>query len=70
MKEWLSQPWTIWKIVVFIFGLGAIWSSLNYRISALEEFKEEADFMTIKTTLVQIQADIERMKNYMKTNNK
>ena len=68
MKERLSQPWTIWKIVVFIFGLWAIWSSLNYRISSLEEFKEEADFVSIKTTLVQIQSDIERIKNSMKSN--
>ena len=68
MKERLSQPWTIWKIVIFIFGLWAIWSSLNYRISSLEKFQEEADFVSIKTTLVQIQSDIERIKNSMKSN--
>lgn len=68
MKERLSQPWTIWKIVIFIFWLGAIWSSLNFRISALEKFQEEADFVSIKTTLVQIQSDIEWIKNSMKSN--
>ena len=37
--------------------------NLNYRIVALEEFREQVDIIEIKTTLTQIQSDINRIKN-------
>lgn len=67
MKEWLSQPWTIWKIIVFIFWLGAIWSSLNYRINALEEFQKEVDVLDLQKSIVAIQKDVEWIKMNMPT---
>ena len=63
MIERLKQPATIWKIAVFIFWLGVCYASLNYRITALEEFQDEVDIIEIKTTLVKIQWDIEWIKN-------
>ena len=63
MVERLKQPATIWKIVLFVFWLGMCYASLNYRITALEEFQDEVDIIWIKTTLVKIQGDIEWIKN-------
>jgi len=37
--------------------------SLNYRVASLEEFRKEVDVIEIKTTLAEIQRDIQRIKN-------
>ena len=50
-KERLTQPQAIRQIIVFIFGLGVIYGTLSYRITALEKFKEETNLIEIKTTL-------------------
>ena len=63
MKEWLNQPATIWKIVIFIFWLWVTWSSLNYRISNLEEFQKSVDIVEIQTTLKEISVDLNRIKS-------
>ena len=63
MVERLKQPSTIWKLVLFIFWLGVTWSSLNYRIQRLEEFKSTVDIMEIQTTLKEISVDLNRIKS-------
>ena len=63
MKERLNQPWTIWKIVIFIFWLGVTWSSLNFRISRLEEFQSTVDVVEIQTTLKEISTDLSWIKS-------
>ena len=45
MVERLKQPATIWKLVLFVFWLGVTWSSLNYRVSRLEEFQDTVDII-------------------------
>jgi hypothetical protein len=63
MVERLKQPATIWKLVLFVFWLGVTWSSLNYRIQRLEEFKSTVDIMEIQTTLKEISVDLNRIKS-------
>jgi len=36
LKEYLSLPSTIWKIIVGIFSLGIVWSTMNNRIADVE----------------------------------
>lgn len=60
--ERLKKPTTIWSIIVFIFSLGGVYTTMNNRISRLEEFTANVDVVKINTTLAQIQADIERIK--------
>lgn len=64
----LKKPTTIWSIIVFIFSMGGMYATMNNRISRLEEFKANVDVVKINTTLAQIQADIERIKNDLKNN--
>jgi len=47
--------------------LGAIWSSLNYRINALEEFQKEVDVLDLQKSIVAIQKDVEWIKINMPT---
>ena len=63
MVERLKQPSTIWKLVLFVFWLGVTWSSLNYRVQRLEEFKSTVDIMEIQTTLKEISVDLNRIKS-------
>lgn len=60
--ERLKKPTTIWSIIVFIFSIGGVYTTMNNRISRLEEFATNVDVVKINTTLAQIQADIERIK--------
>lgn len=70
MVERLKQPATIWKLVLFVFWLGVTWSSLNYRVSRLEEFQSTVDIVEIQTTLAEIKSDIAWIKvNIDKINN-
>ncbi|HPC34255.1 MAG TPA: hypothetical protein PLP73_01210 [Candidatus Absconditabacterales bacterium] len=69
-KERMQQPATIWKVAVFIFGLGMVYSSLNYRILELERFQEDVHLIEIQSTLSQIKTDVDRIKNTIKTNGK
>ena len=63
MVERLKQPATIWKLVLFVFWLGVTWSSLNYRVSRLEEFQSTVDIVEIQTTLKEISTDLNRIKS-------
>ena len=63
MVERLKQPSTWWKIWWVVIALISMYYNLNYRISSLEEFREEVDVIEIKTTLAQIQSDISWIKN-------
>ena len=70
MVERLKQPSTIWKLVLFIFWLGVTWSSLNYRVSRLEEFQSTVDIVEIQTTLKEISTDLSWIKSELsKLNN-
>ena len=70
MVERLKQPATIWKLVLFVFWLGVTWSSLNYRVSRLEEFQSTVDIVEIQTTLKEISTDLSWIKSELsKLNN-
>lgn len=76
--KYITSPETIVTFVVFVFGLGATWSSLNSRIKQLEreneELKEEIkdilrkldELSKIQQILSHMQADIDWIKNTMK----
>lgn len=70
MVERLKQPSTIWKLVLFIFWLGVTWSSLNYRVSRLEEFQDTVDIVEIQTTLKEISTDLSWIKQELSKLNK
>ena len=62
LYNFLTDPWTLVELVVFIFGLWVIWSKLNSRIEALEKKTEEIDVTKIETKLAEIQVDLQRVK--------
>lgn len=68
MKERLKQPSTWWKIWWVCLALISMYYSLNYRVASLEEFRKEVDVIEIKTTLAEIQRDIQRIKNDLQNN--
>ena len=79
--EWLikyiTSPETIITFVVFVFWLGATWSSLNWRIKQLEKENEELraeikeiqrkldELQKIQQILSHMQADIDWIKKTM-----
>lgn len=64
--DYITNPWTIVSFIVFVFWLGVTWSNLNWRIKNLEKKTEEFDVVWIKTTLKEIQKDIEWIKAEMR----
>ena len=65
---WLKQPSTWWKIGWVVIALISIYYNLNYRITALEEFKDNVDIVQIQTDLAQIKADLQWVKNDLQKN--
>lgn len=67
LYNFLTDPWTLVEFIVFVFGLWATWSNLNWRIKDLEKKTEEIDVTKIETKLAEIQSDIARMRNILQT---
>ena len=62
LYNFLTDPWTLVELVVFVFWLWATWSNLNWRIKELERRTEEIDWIKIETKLAEIQKDLQRIK--------
>ena len=62
LYNYITDPWTLVSLVVFVFWLWATWSSLNARIKELEKRTDEIDVTKIETKLAEIQTDLQRIK--------
>lgn len=62
LYNYITDPWTLVSLVVFIFWLGATWSGLNWRIKNLEKKTEEIDVTKIESKLAEIQTDLQWIK--------
>lgn len=62
LYEFITNPATLVEFIVFVFSLWAMWSKLNWRISALEKKTDEIDITKIETRLAEIQTDLQRIK--------
>ena len=62
LYNFITNPATLVEFIVFVFSLWAMWSKLNWRISALEKKTEEVDITKIETKLAEIQTDLQRIK--------
>jgi hypothetical protein len=63
----LKKPTTIWSIIVFIFSIGGMYATFNYRLNDLEEFRKEVNILELQKSIVAIQKDVERIKINMPT---
>lgn len=60
--NYITQPGTIVSFIVFIFGLGATWSSLNGRLKDCEKRLEKIEEADLETKLAEIKTDLQRIK--------
>lgn len=65
---WLKQPSTWWKIWGVCVVIISMYYSLNYRVTSLEEFREQVDVITMQTDIAQIKTDLQRIKNDLQKN--
>ena len=63
MVERLKQPSSWWKIWWVVVALISMYYSMDYRITALEEFRDTIDVITIQTDIAQIKTDLQWIKN-------
>lgn len=61
--NYITEPWTIVSLVVFVFWLWATWSKLNWKIKKLEEKADKIDATNIEAKLAEIQTDLAWIKN-------
>lgn len=66
LYNYITDPWTLISFIVFVFTLWVTWSNLNWRVKQLEKTVSEFDIIGIKTTLKEIQKDIEWIRSEMK----
>lgn len=62
IEKYLSEPWTWVAIATFLIGLWITRGTFTARINDIESELNELDVYSIKTTLAQIQTDIEWIK--------
>jgi hypothetical protein len=68
MKERLKQPSTRWKIWWVCLALISMYYNLNYRITALEDFRQSVDVIQLQTDIAQMKIDLQRIKNDLQKN--
>ena len=64
--EYITSPSSIVSFIIFVFWLWVTRSNLNWRVKQLEKTVAEFDIIGIKTTLKEIQKDIEWIRSEMK----
>lgn len=62
IKNYLSNPAIRISFIVFVFWLGAVWGTLNSRITAIEKAQSEIDISSIQSQLSAIQTDLQWIK--------
>ena len=62
IEKYLSEPWTWVAIATFLIGLWITRGTFIVRINDIESELGELDVYSIKTSLAQIQTDIEWIK--------
>lgn len=60
--EYITNPGTIISFIVFVFWLGATWSSLNSRIKECEKRLDKIDELDLDSRLTQMQIDLDWIK--------
>lgn len=68
MVERLKQPSTWWKIGWVFIALISMYYNLNYRITALEDFRQSVDVIQLQTDIAQMKIDLQRIKNDLQKN--
>ena len=63
MVERLKQPSSWRKIWWVVVALISMYYSMDYRITALEEFRDTIDVISIQTDIAQIKTDLQWIKN-------
>lgn len=63
MVERLKQPASWWKIGWVVLALISMYYNLNYRIVALEDFRQSVDVIQLQTDIAQMKIDLQRIKN-------
>ena len=61
-KEYLKQPATLRKAVIWVFTLWMIWSSLSFQIQSNDERISDIEAMHIDVAIMQIQTDLARIR--------
>ena len=68
MVERLKQPASWWKIGWVVLALISMYYNLNYRIVALEDFRQSVDVIQLQTDIAQMKIDLQRIKNDLQKN--
>lgn len=68
--NYITDPWTLISFVVFVFWLGATWSSLNWRLKDCEKRLEKIEEADLETKLAEIKTDLEWIKRELAKINK
>ena len=57
--NYITEPWTIISLIVFIFWLWATWSNLNWRIKECEKRLDRVDELDLDSRLTRMEANLE-----------
>lgn len=69
IKEYIKQPSTIWKIIVWLFMLGMVWANLMNEISAVKTDVVELKSLNLDARLTSMEVDIKRIRHNIDNTN-
>lgn len=60
--NYITDPWTIVSLIVFVFWLWATWSNLNWRLKSSEKRLDKLEEADLETKLREIKIDLDWIK--------
>ena len=61
--NYITEPWTIISFIVFVFGLWATWSKLNWKIKELEKRLDKLDELDLDNRLTRMENNIDWIRS-------
>ena len=60
--NYITSPDTMISFIVFVFGLGAIYTSVTWKLKELEKRVEKIEDLDLDSRLTKMQTDIDRIR--------
>ena len=64
--NYITDPWTIFSFIIFVFWLGVTWAKLNADLKAIEKRVDKIEDLDLDSRLTEIQTNLKWIMEKLK----